>query len=330
VTTDATERLVNLALYLAATRGPVTRARIRTDVAGYPPATQQDEAAFARMLERDKKDLRAAGLVIESDAEGNYRLNSGATFAAGVTLAPEEAAAVRAVGVALLADPSFPFAEELRFALAKIATALESPESPVRALTADEEPKRQGSAVGVLGDAITACKRVTFDYTNSLGELKRHEVEPYGLFARDGRWYLVGRDTALGESRTYTVSRARELTVNAAKPETPDFSRPEEFDVASFIGLPFQYGRDEFPATLGFEPGEAWRAAGLAVGKGEITSTANGGAAWSVVARDRRRLLRWVVENGPGIAVLEPTDLAQELAEGLRAAALVNGGVERG
>jgi len=330
VTTDATERLVNLALYLAAARGPVTRERIRTDVAGYPLASEQDEAAFARMLERDKKDLRAAGLVIESDAEGNYRLNAGATFAAGVTLAPEEAAAVRAVGVALLADPSFPFAEELRFALAKIATALESPESSVRALTADEEPRRQGTTVALLGDAVTACKRVTFAYTNSLGEPKRHEIEPYGLFARDGRWYLVGRDTALDESRTYTVGRIRELAVNPAKPETPDFARPDEFDVASFIGLPFQYGREEFAVTLAFEPGEAWRAAGLAVGKGEIAMIPGGGAVWRVVARDRRRLLRWVVENGPGISVVEPDDLARELAEGLHAAAAVNGGVHNG
>jgi len=328
--TDATERLVNLALYLAAARGPVTRERIRTDVAGYPPTAEQDDAAFARMLERDKKDLRAAGLVIESDSEGNYRLDPGATFASGVTLTPEEAAAVRAVGVALLADPSFPFAEELRFALAKIATALETPESPVRALTADEQPRIQGTAVGSLSDAITANKGIAFGYTNSLGETKSHSLEPYGLFARDGRWYLVGRDTALDETRTYTVGRMRDLSVNPAKPETPDFERPADFDVASFIGLPFQYGPSEFTATVAFEPGEAWRAAGLAVGKGELTPNADGGATWHVSARDRRRLMRWVIENGPGISVLDPADVARELGEGLRAAALVNGGGDRG
>ncbi len=328
--TDATERLVNLALYLAAARGPVTRQRIRTDVAGYPTAAEQDEAAFARMLERDKKDLRGAGLVIDSDAEGNYRLDASATFAAGVTLSAEEAAVVRVVGVALLADPSFPFAPELRFALAKIATALEAPDSPVRALTADEEPRRQGSTVAVLSDAVTASKRAAFDYTNSLGETKPHEIEPYGLFARDGRWYLVGRDTALDQTRTYTVSRIRELAVNAAKPESPDFERPIEFDVASFIGLPFQYGRKELAATLAFEPGEAWRATGLAAGKGELTTGPDGSVTWRVIARDRRRLLRWAVENGPGISVLGPADLAEELSTGLRAAATANGGALRG
>lgn len=328
--TDATERLVNLALYLAAARGPVKRERIRTEVAGYPPAAEQDEAAFARMLERDKKDLRAAGLVIESDAEGNYRLDPAATFAAGITLTPEEAAAVRAVGVALLADPSFPFAEELRFALAKIATALESPDAPVRALTADEEPAHQATTVGLLGDAITASKRITFGYTNSLGDDKTHELEPYGLFARDGRWYLVGRDTMLDATRTYTVSRVRDLAVNSARPETPDFERPADFDVASFISLPFQYGPDAFEVALRFDASEAWRAEGVTGGKGSLTTHADGAAIWHVTARDRRRLLRWIVENGPGINVLEPADLAEELLSGVRAAASVNGGAAHG
>lgn len=328
--TDATERLVNLALYLAAARGPVRRERIRTEVAGYPPSSQQDEAAFARMLERDKKDLRAAGLVIESDAEGNYHLDPGSTFAAGVTLAPEEAAAVRAVGVALLADPSFPFAEELRFALAKIATALETPDAPVRALTADEEPERQGTSVSALGEAVAARKLASFEYTNSLGDTKPHRIEPFGLFARDGRWYVVGRDTTLDQTRVYAVGRIRDLSVNTARPETPDFERPVGFDVASFIGLPFQYGHDELAVTLVIEPSQAWRAPGLASGKGELTTRPDGSVEWSVLARDRRRLLRWVVENGPGISVAAPAGLAEELVAGLASAAALNGGAPRG
>lgn len=327
---DATERLVNLALYLAGARGPVKRERIRAEVAGYPSPAEQDEAAFARMLERDKKDLRAAGLVIESDAEGNYTLDPAATFAAGVTLAPEEAAAVRAVGVALLADPSFPFANELRFALAKIATALDSPEAPVRALTADEEPARQGGTVAQLETAIAGRKTVAFGYVNSLGASKPHDLEPYGLFTREGRWYLVGRDRTIDEVRTYTVARMSDVSPNTSRPETPDFERPADFDVASFIGLPFQYGAAPFEAVLAFEPSEAWRAEALTAGKGTLERGADNGAVWRVNARDRRRLLRWVVENGPGISVVEPTDLAKELDEGLRAAAAVNGGGPRG
>lgn len=327
---DATERLVNLAMYLAAAHGPVTRQRIRVEVPGYPPASEQDEAAYARMLERDKKDLRAAGLVIESDAEGNYRFDAAATFAAEVTLTADEAAAVRAVGLALLGDPSFPFAADLRFALAKIATALDTHDAPVTALMADEEPVRQAGAVADLSDAASARKLVRFAYTNSLGQHKDHEVEPYGLFVRDGRWYLVGRDSsrARGDDdvRVYTVARIERLAVETARPETPDFERPTDFDVAGFIGLPFQYGPDIIEATLIIDAGEAWRVPALTAGKGSVEQLPDGSMRWRVTARNERRLMRWVIENGPGLRVVAPPLLAAQLNAGLTRAAATNGG----
>lgn len=324
---DATERLVNLAMYLSSARGPVRAEDIRAAVEGYPSVAEQDEDAFKRMLERDKEDLRDAGFVIESDAEGNYRLDPRATFAAEVTLTAEEAATVRAVGLALLADPSFPFANDLRFALAKIATALDHPDTPVSARTADERPEAQAAAVADLDRAIESRKNVHFEYTNSFDEDKRHEVEPYGLFVRDGRWYLVGRDISLAEERVYAVTRMRAITVNPARPKSPDFERPAGFDVATFIALPFQYGHDEFEATLAFSPREAWRVPLLTAGRGATEQDAEGRVFWRVIARDRARLLRWIVENGPGISVEAPADLAAALLGGLeRAAALHEGG----
>ena len=145
--TQPVERLINLAMYLAAARAPVTTAGIREEVAGYPAG--QDDTAFERMFERDKEDLRAAGLHIVSDAEGRNRLDTSSTFATGIPLTGAEAAAVRAVGLALLDDPAFPFAEELRFALAKIATAVDTPDAPVVARIADERPADQGASVAV-------------------------------------------------------------------------------------------------------------------------------------------------------------------------------------
>ena len=186
---DATERLVNLALFLADARGPVTAEQVRSQVEGYP--ADQDDTAFIRMFERDKDDLRLMGLRIESDSEGRYRLDTSSTFAGDLQLSAEEVAAVRVVGVALLDDPAFPFAEDLRFALAKIATAIEAPDAPVTGHLADESPSDQGTAVAALERAASARKRVRFAYVNSLGEHKSHEVEPYGLFVRDGRQLLA-------------------------------------------------------------------------------------------------------------------------------------------
>lgn len=322
---NATERLVNLALFLAQSRGPVTAEQARAELEGYPAG--QDDAAFIRMFERDKDELRAMGLCVEADAAGHYRFDAASTFAAQIPLTAEEAAAVRVVGRALLDDPTFPFAEELRFALAKIATAIETPDAPAVVRIADERPTDQGAAVAALDRAAAARKLVEFDYTNSRGESKHHRIEVYGLFAREGRWYAVGRDTDIDEIRVYAVARLEGLVIDAARPKTPDFERPEGFDVARFIHLPFQYGGEPFDAELCFDAAAAWRAAGLSAGVGKIAApAADGSVTWRVQARDRRALLRWVVENGPGIALVEPDDLVRELVDGLARVATLHEG----
>lgn len=307
---DPIERLVNLAMYLAAAREPVPGERIRTEVLGY--GSDQDEAAFLRMFERDKEDLRSAGLAIVSDARGRYRLDAAATYATELELAPPEAATVRAAAAALIGDSSFPFADDLRLALAKIGTA-DDPEAPTMARIADESPAEQGALAARLAGAVTARKRVDFSYTNSLGRTAPHQVEPYGMFVRDGRWYLVGRDTARNEVRTYTVSRMREVQVDRARPKQPDFERPADFDVSTFIRLPFHFGPADLEVVLRFEPDTAWRVPSLTCGHGTTTTDADGSVLWTTVVRNPRRLACWTIEHGPGIHIVSPPDLAESL-----------------
>jgi len=319
----AIERLVNLALYLAAAAGPVTRDRVRSEVEGYPDSSDQDAEAFQRMFERDKDALRDAGFSINSDPEGRYWLDSAATFASNIDLSAQESAAVRAVGTALLDDPAFPFAEELRFALAKIATVIDTPDAPSIARIADERPADQGSAVATLNRAASARKVVHFDYTNSTGQHKTHAVEPYGLFVRDGRWYVVGRDSDINEVRVYAVSRMARLTANVSRPKSADFDRPADFDVVRFINLPFQYGNDPFEATVRIEPEIAWRAPSLTAGAGVLRELPDGALEWTIVARDRARLMRWLVEMGPGLSALDP-ELSQQLSQSLESVAALH------
>ena len=315
---DAVERLVNLALFLADATVPVTRERIRTEVNGY--TTDQEMDAFLRMFERDKDHLRAAGFVIITDEDNRYSVDRTATFAARVDLDADEIAALRAAGIALLGDPSFPFGSDLRLALAKIAAGTDTEAADIAAASrlADEDPVRQGRTVADLSGAATACKRVTFGYTNSYGQSAPHEVEPYGLFLHDGRWYLVGRDLARDDVRTYTVSRMSTVTVNRAKPASPDFERPSNFDVGTFVRLPFQYGpsAEEFESTLAIDSSAAWRAKRLTAGQGELTADGDG-FTWRVLARSVPRLLRFVLENEPGMRLVGPPEACAALRAGL-------------
>ena len=322
---DAVERLVNLAFYLASAREPVSAERIRVEVAGY--SADQDPAAFLRMFERDKESLRDAGLTIVTDEDGTrYLLDASATYAAAVELSAQEAASVRAAGTALLDDPSFPFAADLRLALAKIASAIDTGDVASAACLADENPARQGESVALLSDASSRRKTAAFSYTNSLGATAPHEIAPYGLFLHDGRWYAVGRDTAKDEVRTYTVARMSDIEINPTKPKSPDFERPSDFDVRTFVRLPFQYGplAQQFDAELRFASSAVWRADGLCGGQGVVDRDA-AGATWRVSARSASRLARFAIENGPGISIARPPRAAETVRRGLEEVARLHG-----
>lgn len=313
---DAVERLVNLALYLADARGPVTREQIRKEVAGYAP--EQDEEAFLRMFERDKETLKSSGFVLLSDEAGRYRLDPRATYAAQLRLEPREAATLRAAGAALVDDPSFPFRDDLRLVLAKIASELDPGDVCAQSALADEDPERQGALIATLTEAATARKLVRFGYTNSVGASAPHDVEPLGVFLHDGRWYLVGRDTEKDEVRTYAVSRMEDVEANARSPKSPDFERPDDFDIASFVRLPFQYGSAsaEFEAEVHFSSDAAWRVPILTAGRGRISESTDG-VLWHVAARSAERLAQFVIENGPGLSLREPREVLDLRAAGL-------------
>lgn len=319
--TDAAERLVNLALFLAATPRPITAEECRSAGLGYPEG--QDDGAFIRMFERDKDALRAAGLVISVAVDGEteaYRLDASATYARPVALAADEVSVIHAVGAALADDTSFPFREDLALAIGKLT------HSPLgdatRATTADARPRAgEGADARALAEAVTARKWVTFGYTNALGSVSQRRLEPYGMFFREGSWYVAGHDVADGVTKTFAVGRIRDLAVNAARQKSPDFDRPIGFDVADHERLPFQIGPVVATAVVRFDADVAWRAEGLARGRGTLVPASDGSAEWTVEVADLGRLASWLVKEGPGLVPAFPPELGEELAAGLRVVA---------
>lgn len=322
---EAVERLVNLALYLASSRTARSAHECRAAGLGYPE--DQDDATFNRMFERDKDALRSAGLVIdvvETDGVDAYRIDPDATFARLIELDSEERASLKAVAAAFIEDPGFPFGQELRSAMAKLGTIGEG--GPVAAAElAHAGSPSQGLDARAFAEAVQARKRVAFTYTNAAGEEKRREVDPYGVFFRDGSWYLVGRDRAVDEVRTFSIARTRDIDVNTARPRTPDFERPDGFDVRQAEVLPFQIGLRPFSARIRFIPDMAWRADRLARGRGELQTLPDGSVVWTIEAADVDRLASWIVEQGPGVLAVEPPDLVERLLAGLKAVVDVHG-----
>ncbi|MGB4593240.1 MAG: WYL domain-containing protein [Coriobacteriia bacterium] len=311
---DASERLVNLALHLANVRQSVSAEECRVAGLGYPE--DQDDAAFIRMFERDKDALRAAGLAIDVDENERYRIDRANTFAAQVTLSAEEAATIRASAAALSSDESFPFAEDLAIALAKLGHGAGA-SSAASSTLSHEDPAAQGASAAIVAEAIAARKLVGFDYTNARGESRPHEVAPYGMFFREGRWYVVGIDTSLGQIRVYALVRATNIEMNPTAPKTPDFDRPEWFSVADYSLLPFQYGPEEAEAVVRFDAEDAWRAGRLSGGRGTLEPQPDGSVHWHIQMGEPRALAAWCVEHGPGVTPLEPETVVQTLRMGL-------------
>jgi proteasome accessory factor B len=318
-----TERIVNLALFLASAHRPVSASEISHQVAGYPAG--QNEAAFNRMFERDKDDLRQAGLVITLDRTGDverYLFDPDATFSENVELTPVEARELRAASAAMLSDPSFPYTDDLRAAVAKLVAAVGAPVGSSNAIlvsaSADESPQAQGAAVAELTRAVAIRKRARFSYTGAGGGRSIREVEPWGLFARDGRWYLVAHGPAAAGERVFAVARMDDLTIEPSRPKTPDFERPEGFDVSRFMLMPFQFGPERHEAVLRLTGPAARRAVALTAGQGTLTQAADGAIVWRIPVADESLLARWVVDNGPGIETTAPDSLRETLASGLR------------
>ena len=319
-----TERIVNLALHLASAPEPISAQEIAGAVTGYPEG--QTDAAFGRMFERDKDELRRAGFVIEvdrSDEVERYRFDPDATYSEPVELTPVEAVQLRAAAAAMLADSSFPYRDDLRIALAKVTAAAEgrvgSSATIGSAQAADEDPALQGAAVAELTRAVGARKTAAFGYTGAAGKVSRRKVEPWGLFARDGRWYLVARDPSVDGPRVFAVTRMTGLTIDPSRPKTPDFEPPADFDVRRFMLMPFQYGPQTSEATLRFTGAAAHRAPALVAGQGSLSGPVGGPYLWRIAYADELLLARWIAANGPGIEVVSPASLHATLVRGLQA-----------
>lgn len=121
-------------------------------------------------------------------------------------------------------------------ALAKLAGAL-----PARARTALEHSRDRvhidtrgwsrattpPASLAVLRDAVWTDRRITLAYRDRSGATTRRTVDPIGLVAKAGIWYLVARDRET--FKTFRVQRIGRMRVL-----DQTFERPRNFDIAQY------------------------------------------------------------------------------------------------
>jgi len=256
-------RWVDLLAALLRRRFPVGFQTLVDEVPAYGNG-KQSPAARRRMFERDKKELRAFGIPVETrdlgEGELGYVLSPASFYLPylhllrdgrktspksrdrfgyrslpSLTFEPDELMAVARAArrVETLGVPSL--TDDARSALRKLGhdlpEALEAPDDGVHRL--HRGPKADEAVFEALSGALVARKRVTFSYRSmDRDETTDRVVEPYGLFYLGHHWYLAG--SAPGETlvKNYRLSRIDSVQVNAEQPETPDYEIPKRFALA--------------------------------------------------------------------------------------------------
>lgn len=201
-----TERLLNLVIALLSTRTPLSRSTIQSTVAGYD--ADATVAAFERMFERDKEELRSMGVPIRTmtDVHGEvqgYVVDAEEYATRDLSLTADEIAVLNLA--AQLWDDAV-----LESAAVTAVRKLES--------TVDDNIVSTPATFGVLTArdaallpllrAVRDGRVVRFDYRKpGQTETTKRRVEPWSVHSRDGHWYLVGLDIDQGEQRVFRISR---------------------------------------------------------------------------------------------------------------------------
>ena len=211
----AEERLTNLVVALMSTEIGLTKQQILDNVSGYrqraDAGTRSD--ALEKMFERDKEELRALGVPIETlgDAadpndlrEARYRIPQAEYDLPGdIEFSPAELAVLRLAGSVWSAE--------------SVSGDAQSGVRKIRALGIDgDEPiigfapriTARDAAFAPLQDAIERCRVVTFDYLKPGEDApRRRTVRPLALVDYEARWHVFGVDVDADGDRTFLLSR---------------------------------------------------------------------------------------------------------------------------
>lgn len=324
-----TERLLNLLIALLNTRYGLRRSELRQKV--YHD-TSSSEAAFGRMFERDKSDLRQFGFEVETVMDQGwgsddptttrYRIGKESNRLPDVSLTSAECT-VLILAAQLWEQAALGSAAQDAMRKLQAAGGLAEAELP-----SGVQPriKPAGQAFEDLITAMHAQHPVSFMYlAGSTGREEVRTVEPWGLGSRFGQWYLVGFDRGRAAKRFFRLSR---FTSAVTVLDKDSYAPPAGFNVRTELdSLP------ELPVQSALVDVAAGKLLGLRKRATEVppagtptpeapVSVPDGG--WdrlSVPFRDAEVLGEELASYGPNVVVSAPAELAAAVRRRLKAAA---------
>lgn len=166
--------------------------------------------------------------------------------------------------------------------------------------------------LSVLQQAVYEDRPIAVTYLKHNGDEIHRTIEPYGLVAKAGIWYLIAAHD--GQYRSYRASRITQVTV-----KDDSFSRDSSFDLATY----WQTSVDEFMAqrtlysfTLRIADDMMYFVKWYAPGTYEVIETADDG--WSTVrfqVENMELAAMFVFGLGTQATVLEPRALRETIRQ---------------
>ncbi|KAA0919732.1 YafY family protein [Dietzia sp. ANT_WB102] len=220
--TSKSQRLVNLVICLRSTNAFLSAGEIRRMVQGYDDC--ENDAAYLRMFERDKRELRDAGVPLEQGASlapgspSGYRIPAHGYELPDIALTPQQA------GVLAIAAEVWREGERAARAdgaLAKLTAAGIDPVHDAAATVSVTDPAELATAA-LIAEAIAEGSTVTFSHTPAgAADPAARRVEPWWAGSRHGHWYLVGHDLDRGEPRTFRLVRISDVRLGRVARTVP-------------------------------------------------------------------------------------------------------------
>ena len=304
------ERIMNLAICLLMARRFLDRNHLREVVEGYAGLS---DAAFERTFERDKDDLRAMGIPVETGTnsvlfpdEVGYRIRR-----QDFELPPIDftAAEATALGLASQVWGTAAQAERTTSALAKLRAAGVDPDASRLTGTSPSIGAKE-PAFEPLWQATMAHSVVAFGYRGV-----RREVEPWMLTYRRGAWYLLGLDRTRGAARMFKLARVEDAPQTIGKPDA--YRVPDDVDLTELIrSLEPAPAASEAVVAIRGDTAPGLRRRGV---RAETTAPLPPGfAAWRVPYAADAEFVTEVCGYGPAVLVLEPAAVRRQVVERLR------------
>lgn len=220
-----TERLINLTLALLATKRYLTKSEIFRVVAGYSGSAETME----RMFERDKDELRNMGIEIEvrgldplfEDDQG-YLIRSESFQLQGNEFSKEELLYLT-MAANLWHDSALQ--NDSKAALLKIQS-LSGPIGSDEINTPAIRDNQNSQVLSIAFNAVDKQQKLSFQYKE-----RPREVDPYGLYTRDGFWYLVAQEDR--SVKSFKLLRIEGALTTVGK--IGGFKKPSHFDLAAFL-----------------------------------------------------------------------------------------------